>query len=80
MANNFIRAGGERHKSFKALIMKSQESLGKWYLWDWCQEMRQECGLRRGGVKFWYGKGYEKGKLVVFGLLIGYDVHVSENL
>ena len=22
-ANNFIRAGGERHKSFKALIMKS---------------------------------------------------------
>lgn len=23
MANNFIRAGGERHKSFKALIMKS---------------------------------------------------------
>ena len=80
MANNFIRAGGERHKSFKALIMKNSENLEKWYLWDWCQEMRQECGLRRGGVKFWYGKGYEKGKLVVFGLLIGYDVHVSENL
>ena len=60
--------------------MKSQGRLAKWFLRDWCQEMRQECGLRRGGVKFWYGKGYEKGKLVVFGLLIGYDVHVSENL
>ena len=42
--------------------------------------MRQECGFWRGGVKFWYGKGYEKGKLVVFGVVIGYDVHVSENL
>jgi len=40
MANNFIRAGGERHKSFKALIMKSSESLGKWYLWNLCLEMR----------------------------------------
>ena len=60
--------------------MKNQESLAKWFLRDWCQEMRQEYGLRSGGVKLWYGKGYEKGKLVVFGLLIGYDVHVSENL
>ena len=25
-ANNFIRAGGERHKSFKALIMKNSEN------------------------------------------------------
>ena len=44
---------------------------------------RNAIGVRfeeGGGVKFWYGKGYEKGKLVVFGLLIGYDVHVSENL
>ena len=39
-ANNFIRAGREKHKSFKALIVKSSESLGKWYLWDWCQETR----------------------------------------
>ena len=40
MANNFIRAGGERHKSFKALIMKNSESLEKWYLWNLCLEMR----------------------------------------
>ena len=60
--------------------MKSQESLAKWYLRDWCLEKRQECGLRMGVIKAWYGKGQEKGKLVVFGLLIGYDVNVSENL
>lgn len=39
-ANNFIRAGREKHKSFKALIMKNSESLEKWYLWNLCLEMR----------------------------------------
>ena len=33
-----------------------------------------------GVIKVWYGKGQEKGKLVVFGVVIGYDVNVSENL
>ena len=36
--------------------------------------------FEEGGVKFWFGKGQEKGKLVVFVVVIGYDVHVSENL
>ena len=40
MADNFICAGREKHKSFKALIMKSSEKLGKWFLRDWRQEMR----------------------------------------
>ena len=56
------------------------EELESGIYWMCAQKCDKGAVLGDGGVKFWFGKSQEKGKLVVFGVVIGYDVHVSENL